>query len=334
MRFGRASFAVASVLCVCAPRQAFAGAAAKLTYVRDAGAERCADEERLRQAVAARVGYDLFFPWAQKTLVVEVRSSKPSGYQGVVQIVDEHGLVLGQRSLSSKGDDCDDLIRALALAISIAVDDRSLEYIPPQPDPRVAEDPPQSSELAPPAPAPAPALERPMDPPAPEAAPSTLSFSVWVTPIVAFASAPAPAFGAQTEAVVGYRNASLGLGIRADAPASAPVSTGGSVSTWLAVATVAPCWRGLGGLSVCGLAAAGWFAAEGQVASPNRDGEVFLAAGGRVGFDAPVSRRLVFVSHVDALAALTRFDVKVSDVSVFRVPPVSVAVGAGLGLFF
>jgi hypothetical protein len=322
------------VLSVCVPREAFASAAAKLTYVRDIGAERCADEGQLRQAVAARVGYDLFFPWAQKTVVVEVRRSKPSGFRGVVQIVDDHGLIVGQRSLDSKGDDCDDLIRALALAISIAVDDRSLEYIPPKPEPPVAVDPPRSVDVTPLSAAPAPALGRPVDAPKPETAPSTLSFSAWVTPFLTFASAPAPALGAEAEAVASYRNVSLGLGIRADAPASVAVSAGGNVSTWLAAATVAPCLRWSFGVSACGLAAAGWFAAEGQVASPNRDGEVFAAAGGRLGFDAPLGRRLVFVSHVDALAALTRFDVKVSDVSVFRVPPVSVAVGAGLGWLF
>jgi hypothetical protein len=302
--------------------------------VRDVGAERCADEGQLRQAVAARVGYDLFFPWAQKTVVVEVRAAKPSGYRGVVQIVDDHGLILGQRSLDSRGDDCADLIRALALAISIAVDDRSLEYIPPQADPPVAADPPPSSDSAPLPLPPAPAVAGPVDAPSQETAPSPLSFSAWVTPFVTFDSAPSPALGAEAEAVARFGNASLGLGIRADAPASSSVPQGANVSTWLAAVTVAPCLRGPVGTSVCGLAAAGWFGAQGQVASPNRDGEIFAAAGGRVGFDAPLGRRLVFVSHVDALAALTRFDVKVSGAPVFRVPPISVAVGAGLGWLF
>jgi hypothetical protein len=329
-----ALFPLAALLCVCAPQEAFASAAAKLTYVRDVGAERCADEGQLRQAVAERVGYDLFFPWAQKTVVVEVRSAKPSGYRGVVQIVDEHGLILGQRSLDSKGDDCADLIRALALAISIAVDDRSLEYIPPQADPPLALDSPPSNDPAPLAPVPTPATARPAEAPESQTTPSALSLSAWVTPLVTFGSAPSPALGAEAEVVAIYRNASLGVGIRADAPASVSVPAGGSVSTWLAVATIAPCLRGPIGASVCGLAAVGWFAAEGEVDSPSRDGEIFAAAGGRLGFEAGLGRRLVFVSHVDALAALTRFDVKVSDVSVFRVPPVSVAVGAGLGLLF
>ena len=55
-------------------------------YVRDQGATRCADEGELRAAVAARVGYDLFFPWARKTVVVQVERAKPSGYRGLVQI--------------------------------------------------------------------------------------------------------------------------------------------------------------------------------------------------------------------------------------------------------
>jgi hypothetical protein len=325
----------AAVCGVCVPRDSFAGAAAKLTYVRAAGAERCADEGQLREAIAARVGYDLFFPWAPKSVVVEVRGAKPRGYRAVVQIVDDHGLVLGQRSLDSRGDDCADLLRALALAISIAVDDRSLEYVPPPPsDPPVAADParPSDPEPEPPAPAPTPVLAE--DATGHETAPPVLSFSTWVTPLVTFDSAPGPAVGAEAEAVVTHRNVSVGLGIRADAPASVSVPPGGSVSTWLAAVTLAPCLRGPLGASVCGLGAAGWFAADGHVASPNRDGELFAAAGGRLGFDAPVGGRFVFVAHADALAALTRFDVKVGAASVFRVPPVSIAVGTGLGVRF
>jgi hypothetical protein len=320
---------LASVALLCTSDDALAGAAAKLTYVRQSGAERCAGEAQLREAVSARVGYDLFFPWAQKSVVVEVDAAKPRGYRGVVQIVDERGLVVGQRSLDSKSDDCADLIRALALTISIAVDDRSLEYVPPPAPAAAAPDPPAVE--SPPAARPDPPSEGPKEKPQPASPAPSPSFSAWVTPLVAIGPASSTAVGAEAEAAARFRNVSLGLGIRADAPAPA---AGGSVTTWLVAGTLAPCLHGPLHTSYCGLALAGWYAADGHVTPPKQDGEPFLAAGGRVGLDVPLGRRVLFVSHADALAALTRFDVRVGDVSAFRVPAVSFALGAGLGVVF
>jgi hypothetical protein len=45
---------------------------ARLVYSRGTGAEDCADEHALRRAVAARIGYDPFFPWAPKTVVASM----------------------------------------------------------------------------------------------------------------------------------------------------------------------------------------------------------------------------------------------------------------------
>jgi hypothetical protein len=45
-----------------ASRWAYATPSARLVYSRGHGAESCPDEHALREAVAARVGYDPFFP--------------------------------------------------------------------------------------------------------------------------------------------------------------------------------------------------------------------------------------------------------------------------------
>src|SRR5579859_7764190 len=100
----------------------WASPSAKLTYVRGSGAEKCPDEGALRKAVATRLGYDPFFPWATTTVVAEVTASR-RGFHGQVQILDEHGDLRGRRALDATSGDCADMVRALALAISIAVDD-------------------------------------------------------------------------------------------------------------------------------------------------------------------------------------------------------------------
>jgi hypothetical protein len=116
-------------------------------------------------------------------------------------------------------------------------------------------------------------------------------------------------------------------------PASVSVA-GGTMSTWLAVGTISPCFHGPLHVSFCALGEAGWFGAAGHVAPSRQDGEAFASAGARVGLDIPLSKRWLLGAHVDGLAALTRFDVRVSDVPVFTVPPVSLAIAAGVGASF
>src|SRR5204863_2165770 len=98
---------------------------ARLTYVRAVGAEQCVDEEGLRRAVAARLGYDPFFPWARVTVVAHVRKDV-GAYRAEVTLVDEAGVSRGKREITSPGDDCAPLGAALALTISIALDPLSL----------------------------------------------------------------------------------------------------------------------------------------------------------------------------------------------------------------
>src|SRR6188472_4541113 len=81
---------------------AFASPSAKLVYVRGTGAETCPEEADLRRAVATRIGYDPFFPVAQKTVIAQV-SKVSAGYRARVQIVAEDGTVRGERELGTKG---------------------------------------------------------------------------------------------------------------------------------------------------------------------------------------------------------------------------------------
>ena len=77
---------------------AFAAPSSRLVYGRGEGAEQCPDELALRRAVAARIGYDPFFPWARVTVTAEVRRIAEK-LQGRVTIIDPNGTKKGAREL-------------------------------------------------------------------------------------------------------------------------------------------------------------------------------------------------------------------------------------------
>ena len=113
-----------------------AAEAARLVYGRSADAGTCPDEATLRNAVARRLGYDPFVAYATRTVIVELHGGA-SGYTGRVYVVDA-GTAGGAREITSPGPDCDDLISAVALAISIAVDPASIDAEPIAPEPEPA----------------------------------------------------------------------------------------------------------------------------------------------------------------------------------------------------
>ena len=87
--------------------------------MRGPGAEACPGDAELRKAVATRIGYDSFFPAAQKTVIAQVARGG-RGYSERVQIIGDDGNMRGERQLASKGDDCAELVSTMALAVSIA----------------------------------------------------------------------------------------------------------------------------------------------------------------------------------------------------------------------
>jgi hypothetical protein len=98
----------------------------RLTYERGIGAELCPDESTLRRAVEQRLGYDPFFPWADRTMVARIRADA-TGLHGTVELLDAAGLVQGSRELSAPAPECAELVAGMALAISIAIDPTSVD---------------------------------------------------------------------------------------------------------------------------------------------------------------------------------------------------------------
>src|SRR5580692_9213993 len=99
-------------------RTAGATPSARLVYSRAQSASSCPDEPALRKAVAARIGYDPFFGWAKKTVVVRMVPADGPGYVASVDLVDDEGYEHGARQIRTEGK-CAELRDPVALAIAI-----------------------------------------------------------------------------------------------------------------------------------------------------------------------------------------------------------------------
>jgi hypothetical protein len=143
---------VAFLAVLCAAEPVSAAPSARLVYARGAGAESCPDESALRQAIAARVGYDAFFPWAPLTVTVEV-TAEGRRLQGRVVVVDADGIEKGAQTLESADESCEELLASIALAVTVALDAASRTAAKIE-EPAAPPPPPP----APVAPSPAPAV--------------------------------------------------------------------------------------------------------------------------------------------------------------------------------
>jgi hypothetical protein len=305
---------------------ALATPSARLVYSRGPGAESCPDEAALRKAVASRVGYDPFFAWAEKTIVASLLRVDPKGFVARVHLVDSAGVEHGSRELRSD-QTCADLLDAAALAIAIAIDPLLLVPVP------------QSQQAAPevaPAPAPLPLVDAPRTrPPStrpvePVRGPSVV-FSVSAGAVASVGVAQAPAAGLSLGGDARWRAVSLAVEARIDAPASRPAIhsipvADGPVSSWLLVATVAPCGHA-SAVEVCALAQLGSLQASANVANQSSGTAPWLAIGGRVGVRQRISGETSLRLRADLLANLDPASITVGGVPAWTAPRVAASYG-------
>jgi hypothetical protein len=83
-----------------ASRTSQASPSARLVYLREPSAESCPDERSVRGAVAARLGYDPFFPNAPETMFIEITSVRGQ-YRARVKLVDGDNVVRGTREIAT-----------------------------------------------------------------------------------------------------------------------------------------------------------------------------------------------------------------------------------------
>ena len=313
------------------PRPAWATPSARLVYARAPDAASCPDETTLRSAVAARFGYDPFFPWAKQTVVVQMWRSDHR-YRARVQMVDAQGMAQGTRELASDGDSCSTLFDTTALAISIALDAAAKLEPPPPPEP--ASPPPGA---VPPEPAPAPQYDD-QSPPRPSEGPSPQAPGPWRgfagAALLGSANvAPSLAAGFAAFGEARWHDASLALEARIDAPASMDVAPGGRVTSWIFGAGLVPC----GHYAVASLCAVGFLGSlqawSSNVSSPRADQALFVAAGGRVGLEWPLSDALALRAQLDVLRNVRPAAFQI-DTQVWSAPDFLVTAGAGVAVRF
>lgn len=292
---------------------------AKLVYVRGQGAETCPGEMELRMSVAHRLGYDPFNTGSRRTIMAVVEGNDER-LTARMELVDEQGVSQGERKLEAAADRCGDLIRALALSMSIAIDPEHTGPDPNAPPLFRFEKPAGESRADSSAEEPAPREES-------RDAPLFLRFGLGGQ--VGLGTAPAPAAGLLVIGSARYRDFSAALEYRVDAQASRVLANGARIESSLMTGNVAPCFHHGPGLA-CGVFSFGVVQATSDSAHPEDDAALYAAAGIRVGTEWQLPHPLILRTHADLLGALTRPHIELDAENVWEMPAVSGSLGLSL----
>ena len=299
--------------------------------------------------MAARLGYDPFFPWAKQTVVVQI-NRQHGKYLARLQLVDEQGVAHGNREARlafrdvrrglrgerprhrdrarRRGGERGRVERLVgagrASFAAVPAGARSIGF-----DTR------------------APSSRRVLGGGALRAckrrhASPGAGFS-WAVSIDALAStgvAPAPAPGIAIGGTLALRPWSLSLELRADAAESRSRDAslgGGSVASSLYAAQLVPC-ANVSYLAVCGLGVLGVTEAWGSGIVPqDTRSTLFAAAGARVGVELPVGASFFLRAHVDGLLDLHRATLSLGQQApddVWSAPAFGGSLGIGLAHHF
>jgi hypothetical protein len=302
-------------------KAASAEPAARFVYLRGHDTDGCPAESDVRVAVQTRLGYDPFSTYAASTMFVEV-TRDASGYAANLKLVDAESSVKGDRTLHVQGR-CAELMDAMALTISIAIDPMSVTRNGPPPDAPPQEKPvdattsPIETPLPPP---PEPAREQPST--ASATAPPLQIFAM-LGPVASLGAAPTLAIGGLVGADAKLGRFVFGIEGRADLPASAESDAvaGVHVKSSLLAGSLFGGMRE-GPFFAAAVASVGRFAAtaNGSLATERERDALFLAAGLRVGAALELSKRFEARMWAEALANLQRHTLTVSGQTAYEYP--------------
>lgn len=275
----------------------------------------------MREAVKKRLGYDPFFPSSDKTIIARVRRELDV-LRGEVELLDEHGVQIGLRELSAPAGECGELIRAMALTISIAIDPKSAETYEQGPSEERAETPKRHEEPkeAPQAPATsvagrAVASNAPVEP---------LRWSLGVGPVTALGIQPSPTLGVLGFATARYRDWSLGVEGELDLPRTTREQSV-ELHTSSVAARLVPCWH-YGVAFLCQVSALRSLRATSRTSNASGSALAF-AAGGRMGAELELSGALGALAYGELLGNLAPPRVLSDGRELWRTPLFSGALG-------
>jgi hypothetical protein len=319
---------------------------ARLTYVRGDGAEACPDEAALRKAVADRLGYDPFFPSARKSVVAEIQKT-PRGYASRILIVSDSGRSLGERKLPPSGTDCTETVRAVALAISIALDDlEAQEPKPPEPEPAPATTSPSpepTSNVSVRSPGTGRSTDTSTGPEgtlvtSPKTSGPLFEASAGIH--LALGLAPSPALGARVGVALLPPPLRFALEARFDANASESLPEGGRVAAGFAGGSALACFQP-GRPQACAVFAIGDYHAEGVGLERTHSASALITlVGARAAFDLPLGGAVFARPLGEIDVPLERHRIVVTDAATgatrsrYRVSPIAGILGVDLGIRF
>jgi len=301
----------------------------RLEYLQDEASLRCSSQEALRGSISARLGREPWDDAAPELLRVQVRREQER-WRATVEWFGASGQRKGLRELSSEQEDCQELIQALELAITLVLD-------PPLfPKPR-AEPPPSPTASS--APIPVPEVQpRPPLVPAPSApevqvppaeAPSRASvLAVGLGTRASWGLLPATRLGLQIEGERRFERFSFSLDVTAWPPRTTPAEVARVRSMLVAAGARACVYEGPFG--ACPQLSAGLLRLEGVGLENARSAEApWLAPGVRlfVEWRSPLPRLRVRLL-AEGQFVLTRHRFLVGDLELWQPPQA----GGSLGL--
>lgn len=301
--------------------RATASPSAKLVFARGPDTEICPDEEGFRAAVAARIGYDPFFPYAKRTVVTRIDAIAGGRFRARMEVLDDKGTLLGEKSFVSAKKECTELVRTLALAVSLAIDVADPPPPPAEPEPPKPEPP----KPEPAASAPSVFEERETPKASVEPAPTRIELSATMRGFVGLA--PSANLGVALGAAVRRGPWSIGLEGSWNPAVESAVGTSARISQELVAGSLLPCanWRFLFGCAV-GTGGRVQVASSG-VRQPGADDALFVAIGGRVGAELEASPLLVFRASGDIAGIIVNHDIRIGSNEVERIGGFFVAAG-------
>ena len=303
----------ASLAATALARPADAAPSARLLYARGPGAETCPDEQGLRHAVAARIGYDPFFPWAALTVSVEITSDAGKLHGRI--LLETGGIEKGAQTIHEVRRDvagpagCEELIASIALAVSVALDaEREATAGAPDVAPAPPPEPPPALPLPPPSPRRLVATK-----PTPAVSPAPVSprkkLSLWVSAGVRGSFGEWQSVAIAPDLLVEARLGRWSLAVegRYDVPVTTFTIVSGetaSVARW--TGSLLPCAH-FGWFVPCAVATFGESVATagGGLANPTSGTGTYLALGARAGLDVPLTARLHLLGTADLVGIVT-----------------------------
>ncbi|MGM0575605.1 MAG: hypothetical protein ACQEXJ_07745 [Myxococcota bacterium] len=298
---------------------------ATLKYRVAGGVRGCPAAASLRGEVAVRLGYDPFVAGGHPVVRVDISRSR-RGLVGRVRLERRGGAVLGERTVGAAAGRCGELVRALALSVSLVLD---AEAATRPGDPR------READLRPVGRRGRRDPEPPAPPPPAPAEPDRPGPAGWLGlgGLGALGAAPDVTGGAWAAVGLGWERATLSVEIRADVP-SGTEAGGGRVEAGGVVATVAPCLR-FGPARACALAGGGVLLVHGVgLDGEPRRATPFAAVGLRAGAVWRFAERWRLDARLDLRAPLARTSLRVGGEVVWRTPVVDGSLGLGVGWRF